>query len=495
MKNIPCLLYSVAAVRELEQLAIKTAGITSYDLMNRAGAAVLAVIKQKFPQARRMLVCCGAGNNGGDGYVVARLAQRAGYVADVVTLEEPDKLTGDARRAYQDWQTLGLALIDPEHLNDVDVVVDALIGTGLQRAVSGVWCDLIEAINSAGVPVVAVDVPSGLSADTGSVLGVAVRADVTVSFVGLKLGLFTHQAADYCGDIVFESLDIAPQVYQQVPAQARLLCAADIKTHLPPRQRNSHKNQHGHVLVVGGDLGMAGAVRLAAEAALRAGAGLVSVITRPEHVTALVSARPELMVWGSSNGDIPQALLQRADVIAIGPGLGQGKWGRHLISQVLARNTAKVIDADALKLLTLDDGPRHDWILTPHPGEAAQLLGVSNELVQADRCAAVKLLHLRYGGIVVLKGAGSLVGSAQDDLCAVCPHGNPGMAVAGMGDVLTGVIAALVAQGLDLKIAAELGVLIHARAGDVAALEGERGLLASDLFSAIRAMVNGDFND
>ena len=496
MKNSSCLLYSTAAIRELEQLAIAECDVTGYDLMNRAGAAVLAVIRERYPHARRLLVCCGAGNNAGDGYVVARLAQRAGYVADVVSLVEPETLTGDARRAWQDWQTLGLGLTDADNLTEVDVVVDALLGTGLSREVEGVWRSLIEAINVSQVPVIAIDIPSGLNADTGSVMGVAVTADITVSFVGLKPGLFIHQAADYCGDIVLENLDLPASLQQQVAAQARLLCVEDIKKNLKPRQRNSHKNQHGHVLVVGGDSGMAGAVRLTAEAALRAGAGLVSVVTRPEHVTALVSARSELMVWGSAQGEIPAALLQRANVIAVGPGLGQDDWGRRLLSQVLAVQIAKVIDADALRLLTPEDGPRQDWILTPHPGEAAQLLGLASAEIQADRCRAVKQLYQTYGGVVVLKGAGTLVGSAADALCAVCPHGNPGMAVAGMGDVLTGVIAALVAQGCSHKQAAEWGVLIHACAGDIAAQDGgERGLLASDLFVAIRRMVNGEFDD
>lgn len=496
MKNFPCLLYSTSAIRELERLAMTDCGIDSYDLMNRAGGAVLTAVKQAYPQARRILVCCGGGNNGGDGYVVARLAQRAGYVVDVVSLVDPATLAGDARRAYQDWCSLGLGLIDAEHLNEVDVVVDALFGIGLQREVSGVWRDMIEAINTSGVPVVAVDVPSGLNADTGSVMGVAVRADVTVSFVGLKQGMFTHQAADYCGKIVFESLDLPTSVYQQVPAQARLLCRSEIKKMLKPRLRNSHKTQHGHVLVIGGDVGMAGAVRLAAEAALRAGAGMVSVVTRPEHVTALVAARPELMVWGSAEGVIPHDLLHRANVIAIGPGLGRGDWGRKLLAQVLAGKQTKVVDADALHLLTPEDGVRQDWILTPHPGEAASLLGVSNADIQADRCAAGKQLYQRYGGVVVLKGAGSIVRSSADDVCAICPHGNPGMAVAGMGDVLTGVIAALAAQGCDLKTAAELGVVIHASAGDQAvAACGERGLVASDLFEFIRVLVNGGVDD
>lgn len=495
MKNIPCLLYSTAAIRELERLAINQCGINGYDLMNRAGAAVLAVVKQKYPQARRLLVCCGAGNNAGDGYVVARLAQRAGYVVDVVSLVDPEKLTGDARRAYSDWCTLGLGLVDADNLHEVDVVVDALLGTGLQREVMGVWRSMIEAMNASGVPIVSVDVPSGLSADTGSVLGVAVHADVTVTFIGLKQGLYTHQAADYCGEIIFQSLDVPPSLYQQVPAAARLLCRHDIRGILRPRQRDSHKGQHGHVLVIGGDLGMAGAVRLAAEAALRAGAGVVSVVTRPEHVSALVSARPELMVWGVADGVVAHDLLQRASVIAIGPGLGQGEWGRKLLSQILSCKQPKVVDADALKLLTPEDGPRQDWILTPHPGEAARLLAMTNAQVQADRCRSVKDLYQRYGGVVVLKGAGSLVYSADDALCAVCPYGNPGMAVAGMGDVLTGVIAALVAQGCDLKTAAELGVVIHASAGDVAAHKGERGLLASDVFPAIRTLVNGGLDD
>lgn len=484
------MLYSTAAIRQLEQIAMNEYGISGYEMMNRAGKAALKILQQNFTGVR-LLVCCGGGNNGGDGYVLARLAQRAGYVVDVVSLVEPVELKGDARRAYDDWCMLGLGLIEaPERVNAVDVVVDALLGTGLQRDVEGVWRSMIEAINDSGVPVLSMDVPSGLNADTGSVMGVAVCADVTVSFVGHKRGMFTHQAMDCCGEIILDDLDLPDEVYQRVTPQAQRLNWKELQQVIHPRRRSCHKGHHGHVLVIGGNHGMAGAVRLAGEAALRTGAGLVSVLTRPKHVATLVSARPELMVWGSDDGTIPQDVWRRASVIAIGPGLGRDAWARQLLARVLEdRSRPKVLDADALNLLQPQDGSRNDWVLTPHPGEVARMLVCNAADVQHDRFAALARLQKEYGGVVVIKGAGTLIGAA-DELPAVCVYGNPGMASAGMGDVLTGIIAAWLGQGMTASIAARLGVTIHALAGDAAAFQGERGLVASDLFEHVRALVN-----
>jgi NAD(P)H-hydrate epimerase len=492
MKHSADFLYSTATIRELEQLTIHEYEISGYDMMNRAGRAALKILQQKF-KGQRLLVCCGGGNNGGDGYVLARLAQRAGYVVDVVSLVDPLQLKGDALRAYEDWRMLGLGLIDtPERVNAVDVVVDALLGTGLQREVEGVWRNMIEAINDSGVPVLSLDVPSGLNADTGCVMGVAVCADVTVSFVGHKRGMFTHQAVDCCGDIILDDLDLPQEIFQRVSPRARKLDWPELQQHIHPRRRSCHKGNCGHVLIIGGNTGMSGAVRLAGEAALRAGAGLVSVVTRPGHVSALVSARPELMVWGSDDARIPADVWRRASVVVIGPGLGRDVWAQQLLAQVLADTSRpKVIDADALNLLHVQDGPREDWVLTPHPGEAARMLACTSADIQQDRFAALENLLQKYGGTIVLKGAGSVLGSGGE-LPAVCPYGNPGMATAGMGDVLSGIIAAWLAQRMNPVQAAQLGVVIHALAGDAAAQHGERGLLASDLFEQVRTLVNAN---
>ncbi len=337
-----------------------------------------------------------------------------------------------------------------------DVIVDALLGTGLDREVTGDWAQAIAAANAHLAPKLAIDIPSGLHADTGRVLGLAIQAEVTISFIGLKQGLFTGEGWS---------------------KQAEFLT---------PRRRSAHKGDFGTVLVVGGAPGMAGAARLAGEAALRSGAGLVAVASHPDHAALLGAGRPELMCHAVADGDGLGPLLERADVVALGPGLGQGDWGRSLYARVLASDKPLVLDADALNLLAAAPQASHRWIITPHPGEAGRLLGRPTAEVQADRFAAVRELQARYGGVAVLKGAGTLIFAASHRPPGLCSDGNPGMASGGMGDALTGIVAALVAQGLSLEEAAGAGVCLHAAAGDLAAARGgERGLLASDLIAAL----------
>lgn len=258
---------------------------------------------------------------------------------------------------------------------------------------------------------------------------------------------------------------------------------------LTPRTRNAHKGMYGHVVIIGGDYGYSGAVRLAAEAALRVGAGLVSVVTRPDIALTLNLARPEMMCHGVQSVKGLALLLKKATVVIIGPGMGVSTWAKKIWSFVLKSKKTLVVDADALNLLAAKPTQYVDWILTPHPGEAARLLKCTKEDIQEDRVAAIKKLQKKMGGVVVLKGAGSLVLAPGEPL-ALCDAGNPGMATAGMGDVLSGVIGGFLAQGLSLADAAKCGVLIHAMAGDLAAKEGERGMLASDLFPYLRHLVN-----
>ncbi|MDH5472865.1 MAG: NAD(P)H-hydrate dehydratase [Gammaproteobacteria bacterium] len=491
MAQIPNQLYSVTATRQLDKIAIEDFKIPGYSLMSKAGDAVFKVLQNEFPLAKRILVCCGAGNNAGDGYVVARLAHKAGLDVDLVSLTDVSKLTGDAQQAYRDWKSLGhqLSRITAELLDHVDVIVDALLGTGVDREVTGDWKKLIDQINNATTPVIAVDVPSGLNADTGDVFGVAVKADVTVSFIAQKKGLFTYMGPEYSGRLFFYDLNVPPAVYKSVVSDAALLDWDNLKTQFVKRHKNSHKGDFGHVLVIGGDYGMAGAVRLAGEAALRTGAGMVTVLTRPEHVSVITAGCPELMVVGSGKGHIPQDLLTKIQSIVIGPGLGRDSWSMNLLAQVLQTRIPKLVDADALNLLTIEDPARDDWVLTPHPGEAARLLELSSKDIQQNRFWAVDELQQQYGGVIVLKGCGSLI-RYQGAVADVCPYGNPGMSTAGMGDVLSGVIGALIAQGFSLAAAARTGVCLHARAGDLAAQQGERGMKASDLFAEIRTLVN-----
>jgi NAD(P)H-hydrate epimerase len=370
------------------------------------------------------------------------------------------------------------------------VVVDAMFGTGLDREVSGLHREAITLINRQHAPVLSLDIPSGLHADSGNALGVAVRATKTVTFIALKQGLFTGQGPDYGGEISFDDLGVPEEIYHRVPAPAFRISSEWMRSLLPPRPRIAHKGHHGHVLVIGGEQGMAGAVRLAGEAAARVGAGLVSMATHPFHAAAVNAARPELMCHAVADGTALPTLLSKASVLAIGPGLGRDEWGRQLFGTVLDSALPMVVDADALYWLAQEPLRRNHWILTPHPGEAARLLNVTVGEVQADRWQAVRELHKRYGGVVILKGSGTLVCNGHDPL-ALCDSGNPGMAVGGMGDVLTGVIAGLLAQGFNPWQAALAGVQLHGRAGDAAAAQdGERGLMAGDLLGPLHRLVN-----
>ncbi len=489
--TLPTALYTVTQARELDRAAIEDFGIPGGTLMERAGQAVFEALRARWPQAGHVAVVCGVGNNAGDGFVVGRLLRETGLRASVLYLGDPERLKGYALGAAQRLQAIGGVLepFDPERVRAADVVVDAIFGTGLERPVEGHWREAVAAINAARAPVVAVDVPSGLAAETGAVLGAAVRATLTVTFIGLKQGLFTGEAPEVVGEVQFSDLGVPGAVYQRVAPAAERIGAEAVAACLPPRRRGAHKGELGHVLIVGGDHGMPGAVRLAGEAAARAGAGWVSVATRPAHVAALAGARPELMVHGVEAARDLQPLLERATVVAVGPGLGQSTWSQLLLARVLEARRPLVVDADALNLIAREPATREDWILTPHPGEAARLLGVTPAEVQSDRYAAAAAIVQRYGGACVLKGAGTVVRD-PDGGVGVCDRGNPGMASGGMGDVLTGVVAGLLAQGLGLGAAARTGVYVHGAAGDHAAAAGERGLLAGDLLGALRAIVN-----
>jgi NAD(P)H-hydrate epimerase len=314
-------------------------------------------------------------------------------------------------------------------------------------------------------------------------------SSVTSQRGSTSIKTFTGEGPACCGDILFDDLQIPADLYGSVTASCHLYDGRDLPVLLPPRSRTAHKGDHGHVLVIGGDNGMAGAARMAAEAAARCGAGLVSVATRAVHAGIQAALRPELMFRGVETVDELTPLLERASVIAAGPGLGTASWGRKLLEAAIARELPLVVDADALNLLPVMPHRRNNWILTPHPGEAARLLGITTREVQQDRFRAVHELVEQYHGVVILKGAGTLIAASDAPTC-ICTAGNPGMASGGMGDVLTGVIAGLLAQGLRRYDAARAGVYLHARAGDLAAAGGERGLLATDLFTYLRGLVN-----
>lgn len=488
--SLPLALYRAESVRALDREAIEGAGIPGSTLMNRAGTAAFEVLHTRWPAVRRILVLCGPGNNGGDGYVLAREARHAGLMVAIQQLGGRAP-SGDARAALDAALAAGLTPqpFDASSLGGHEVFVDALLGTGLDREVQEEFRVAIEALNQAPSPCLSIDIPSGLNADTGAVMGAAVRAQATVSFIGLKQGMFTCEGPEHCGEIFFHDLSVPDSVYSGVPCSARRLELDPLRGLLPARPRDAHKGRFGHVLVVGGDIGYAGAVRLAAEAALRVGAGLVSVATRAANAAWLGAARPEIMCYPAESAADLKGLLDRATVVAVGPGLGRSSWAVNLLAHLLEREVPMVVDADALNLLALDPITEETWTLTPHPGEAARLLGLTVAQVQADRFRAVAELQRRYGGVAVLKGCGTLISGPNGDI-HLCHYGNPGMASGGMGDVLTGVVAGLMAQGLSSLDAATLGVALHARAGDRAAVAGQRGLLACDLFPHLRHLVN-----
>jgi hydroxyethylthiazole kinase-like uncharacterized protein yjeF len=489
---LPVCLYSTAQVRALDAQAIGTLGIPGYTLMKRAGEAALRYLRTRFPVAHRIVVVCGAGNNGGDGYVLARFAQAAGLTVSTLAATSPDLLRGDARQAYEDLRASGgeIRPYAPGLLANGEVLVDALLGTGLRGAAREDTARVIRDINAAGRPVLAVDVPSGLDSDTGMPLGETVRADCTVTFVALKTGLFIGEGPEFAGTVFFDDLEIAPGPTGGPPPRIERILESEIQHVLPRRARSSHKGDFGRVLIVGGGAGMPGATRLAGEACLRVGAGLVTVAVAPENVAAIVAGRPELICVPLTSSEALSEPVERADVIAIGPGLGRTPWARSALEVVMRAGKPLVVDADALNIIAESGGPaREDWILTPHPGEAGRLLGLQTREIQQDRLTALDRLVGRYHGTIVLKGAGTLIG-APGRIPGLCERGNPGMATAGMGDVLTGAIAGILAQCRDAWLAARVGVLAHAMAGDAAARAGERGLLAGDVARELHNCVN-----
>ena len=488
-------LFTAKSVRELDRLVIEEQGIPGIILMKRAGRAVLSELLDAYGTPSLLSVFCGSGNNGGDGYIVAALAAEKNIA--VQCFEMGGTLTADAALAKQFAEQAKVSFYPAD--SDVElvqgVVVDCLLGTGLNGEMRQPYADVIDLINDCGLPVVAVDIPSGLNADTGAVASVAVQADITVTFIGAKQGLFSGRGPAVCGEVIYDSLDIAEDVFQQVDASAELMDLSDLLEQLPEPEVDAYKTQRGHGMVVGGDHGFGGAAIMAAEACLKVGAGMASVATRPEHVAAALARQPEIMACGVTSGQQLEPLLDRPTVLITGPGLGRSSWSEQLMQKAVAANLPMVIDADGLNILA--EGrvvPKPDgseWVLTPHVGEAARLLGVTIAEIQADRFAAVAQLQKKYNAVVLLKGPGTIISAPQGEPFKVCPYGNPAMATAGMGDILSGLIGGLMAQGLTPQIAAELGCCLHSAAADMAAQEkGSRGLVASDLLPYVRDLLN-----
>lgn len=492
-------IYNTSQVREIDRSAIEDHKIPGLTLMDRAARACLKALLDAWPDPGAVAVFCGSGNNAGDGFIIAGLLQDRGIPVRACCVGRQPEPGSDAGDAFAYMQQAGVPIVDAsEALEGVTVVVDALLGTGISGDVRPAYQEVINQINAAQVRVLAVDLPSGLNADTGAVGSACIRADVTVTFIGRKLGLLTNDGPEFSGQVSFASLDVPEHIVEEVEPLAHQLEYFELAAALPVRHRNAHKVAHGHLVIVGGGKGMAGAVTMTAEASLYAGAGMVTVLTAETSVPVVMSRRPEIMAR-SAPDDQTAELLQRASAIVLGPGLGQTEWGSEMFQLALQANKPMLIDADGLNLLAESDvAARDNWVLTPHPGEARRLLGADGS-VQSQRVDTVQSIRQRYGGQVLLKGAGTLImadpaasetGNSQGQLW-VNPYGNPGMSVAGMGDILSGVIGGLMVQGLPLSLATCLGCVVHSLAADQRVkAQGERGLLATELLPDIRRLLN-----
>ncbi|MEA3406011.1 MAG: NAD(P)H-hydrate dehydratase [Pseudomonadota bacterium] len=479
--------YTAQQSQAIDHYAIHQANIPSLLLMKRAGLFSYETLLTHYPKTKKLLIVCGTGNNGGDGFVVAQLALMAGIEVDIVLTGKTETLKNEALLAFQEVKQLGVKTspFPTDCLNEYDVIIDALFGTGLDREITGDIAHWIEQINAVKTPVLALDIPSGLDANTGQILGTAIKAERTCTFITQKPGLYQFNGADYCGKVHYSNLYLSPEVLH---SQAPIAINHPLKhwlNQLPKRPENSHKGSTGSVCLIGGDQHMMGAIQMAGLASLKVGTGLVKVITHPEHGIALTQALPELMCY--SPEELEQQVKQ-TKVIAIGPGLGLTEWGKNLFKESLNQPQPKVFDADALTLLSQQPQQQTNWVLTPHPGEAARLLNTTTETIQQDRITAIKAIQKQYGGVVVLKGNASLIYDGKH--LEMCLAGNPGMATGGMGDVLTGTIAGLIAQGMPLFKATCLGVNLHAHAGDIIAQQkGQHGLLPTELASTLSQLM------
>jgi hydroxyethylthiazole kinase-like uncharacterized protein yjeF len=412
----------------------------------------------------------------------------------VLAVSPPERLKGDAKRALDECNAAGIAIerfvgLEKWTGPGAPIIVDALLGIGADRPLDGEFAAAVAAANSCGAPIFALDVPSGLHADTGWPLGDAIRATATVTFVAPKQGLYLGRACDYTGDIELADLGVPADLAHGLDPTLTRLELPELARALPPRPRSAHKGTSGRLLLVGGGPGMSGAMRLASEAALRVGTGLVYVAAEHDSAAAVRAGRPEAIVHSIAAASDLDELLRLVDAAVVGPGLGRSDWARACLERVLDSRLPLVADADALNLISAAPVARGNWVITPHPGEAARLLASSVDEVERDRHASVRALAARYDAVAVLKGANTLVVGGGGPP-AVCDRGNPGMASGGMGDVLSGVIGGLIVQTRDVPQSARAGVLLHALAGDDAAAGGQRGTLAADLMPYLRRWAN-----
>ena len=502
-------LYTASETRKIDNLAIKEKGISGYSLMQMAAEFTLDVILREFSPVEELIIFCSKGKNSGDGFLLGSFAKEFGLEVTIVMSNTSNVIKGVSRKAFEEMKDAKVKIISTKSVEKLKVsnktvIVDALIGTGLKGNLRKNIKESILALNKLGVklPVLSLDIPSGVNPDTGDADDIAVYADITATFVAQKRGCFTSVGKKFSGEIIYSDLEIPKNLFSKITSTSYVVDYEDSISKVVYREQDAHKGHFGNVVIVGGDRGLGGAGLLSSRAAVYSGAGLTSLVTRPEHVSASLVSCPEVMVKGVDSGQDLEEHLVKPDVIAIGPGLGQSAWSEQMIQRVFweaeKRDISVIMDADALNLLTklkLSSNLPKRLILTPHPGEAARLLNTSVAVIESNRFSAAAKIQKKFNATVVLKGSGTVIchKSGGTQKWGICDSGNPGMATGGMGDVLTGIIAGLLAQGLTLKEAAEAGVDLHAKAADQASLEfGEAGLTSSDVINELKYLLKYD---
>jgi ADP-dependent NAD(P)H-hydrate dehydratase / NAD(P)H-hydrate epimerase len=506
------LVVTAEEMREMDRLTIQKYGVSSLVLMERAGEGIADALK-RFGRAGKMgvLVVAGKGNNGGDGLVVARLLKQKHIPCEVVLLAKRDELSPDAARNYKEFLKVRGKVVEAteggldrlaERLSGKGVLVDAILGTGIKDEVRGLYAEAITLMNASGVPIVAVDIPSGLHTDKGTPLGVSIQAEMTVSLGYPKLGEVIYPGLSYVGDLVVAEIGIDPRAVAEVSPKIELLEREEMRWLVPNREPDTHKGTYGHLLVMAGSRGKTGAAIMACRAAMRTGAGLVT-LAAPRSLNnifagSLVEEMTELMRENAAeemetpSGDEWARLLERKDALLFGPGIGESDSTRNMLRWLLKNlEMPWVIDADGLNNLALDMDrlrkAKTPPVVTPHPGEMARLIGKDTAGVNQDRIGVARAFATDHRCYVVLKGARTVLATA-DGKIFINPTGNPGMASGGMGDVLAGMLAALLGQGFSPEDAMKLGVYLHGFVGDeVAAQKGAIGLIASDIIEGLPA--------
>ncbi len=493
MKLAEKYVFSSKTVADIDKDAIdQNESEYGFILMERAARYSFQILMNETPNS--LTVFCGSGNNAGDGYLLAKLAIKSGLNTTVLSVEPKDKLRGDAKKAMDAFEDAGGEIENWSTSIELtsDWIVDAIFGIGLNRDIESPHLEAIESINQSESRVLSIDIPSGLCGNTGQIFGSAVSANITTTYVGKKSGLYLSSGPNCVGTICFSDLDIDESFYVKHDPLIEITSEQEVSDLLSNRQQASHKGDHGHILFIGGNNGMEGAIRISSEASLRSGSGLVSVVSTSKSCEIINQFRPEVMCHDVSNQKDISSLMDKADIIGIGPGLGTDDWAVNLFNLALESDKHIVMDADALNILSSGPRKRDNWTLTPHPGEAARLLGSSVSDIQKDRLGAISQLAEKYSANVLLKGKFSLIHHSINDRPYMITVGNPGMATAGMGDLLTGVICSLLGQfgTEDAAMITSIGAHVHSKAGDLASHEGERGMIASDLLTHIRQLVN-----